>query len=118
IHALDLSSVFPYTTLFRSCEDVTGYDAKTQTITFTANGKEAGEDPYYLHHYAVSLAGGEPKLLNKGNFDHQVSVSESGRYFINNSSRVNTVPVSELYDAKGTLLLKLEEADLSQLFAA
>ncbi len=101
-----------------NCEDVTGYDAKTQTITFTANGKEAGEDPYYLHHYAVSLAGGEPKLLNKGNFDHQVSVSESGRYFINNSSRVNTVPVSELYDAKGTLLLKLEEADLSQLFAA
>ncbi len=101
-----------------NCEDVTGYDAKTQTFTFTANGKEAGEDPYYLHHYALTLNGGEPKLLNKGNFDHQVSASESGRFFVNNSSRVNSVPVSELYDAKGTLLLKLEEADLSQLFAS
>lgn len=100
-----------------NCEDVTGYDAKTQTFTFTANGRENGEDPYYLHHYALSLNGGEPKLLNKGNFDHQVSVSESGRFFVNNSSRVNTVPVSALYDSKGTLLLKLEEADLSQLLA-
>lgn len=101
-----------------NCESITGYDAKTQTFTFTANGKEAGEDPYYLHHYALSLNGGEPKLLNKGNFDHQVSASESGRFFVNNSSRVNTVPVSELYDSKGTLLLKLEEADLSQLMAS
>lgn len=101
-----------------NCEDVTGYDAKTQTFTFTANGREAGEDPYYLHHYSLALNGGEPKLLNKGNFDHQVSASESGRFFVNNSSRVNSVPVSELYDSKGTLLLKLEEADLTQLFAS
>jgi len=101
-----------------NCEDVTGYDAKTQTLTFTANGREAGEDPYYLHHYSLTLNGGEPRLLNKGNFDHQVSVSESGRFFVNNSSRVNSVPVSELYDSKGTLLMKLEEADLSQLFAS
>ena len=101
-----------------NCEDVTGYDAKTQTLTFTANGREAGEDPYYLHHYSLALTGGEPKLLNKGNFDHQVSTSESGRFFVNTSSRVNTVPVSELYDSKGTLLTKLEEADLSQLLAS
>ncbi len=101
-----------------NCESITGYDPKTQAFTFTANGREAGEDPYYLHHYSLTLNGGEPKLLNKGNFDHQVSASESGRFFVNNSSRVNTVPVSELYDSKGTLLLKLEEADLSQLFAS
>jgi dipeptidyl-peptidase-4 len=99
-------------------EDVTGYDPKAQTFTFTANGKEAGEDPYYLHHYALSLNGGEPKLLNKGNMDHQVNTSESGRYFVNNASRVNTVPVSELYDNKGNLIMKLEEADLKSLFAA
>ncbi|ADQ16254.1 Dipeptidyl-peptidase IV [Leadbetterella byssophila DSM 17132] len=99
-------------------EDVTGYDPKTQTYTFTANGKETGEDPYYLHHYAQSLLGGEPKLLNKGNFDHQIMTSESGKYFVNNSSRVNTIPISDLYDNKGNLILKLEEADLSLLFAA
>ncbi|MCY4781404.1 DPP IV N-terminal domain-containing protein [Sphingobacterium sp. UT-1RO-CII-1] len=99
-------------------EDITGYDPSTQRFTFTANGKEKNEDPYYLHHYTLSTAGGEPTLLNKGDFDHQVHVSESGRYFVNNYSRVNTIPASDLYDANGKLVMKLEEADLSQLFAA
>lgn len=99
-------------------ENITGYNPSTQRFTFTANGKEKNEDPYYLHHYAMSTAGGEPTLLNKGDFDHQVHTSESGRYFVNNYSRVNTVPASDLYDANGKLVMKLEEADLSQLFAA
>lgn len=99
-------------------ESITGYDAATQQFTFTANGKEANEDPYYLHHYALSTQGGQPKLLNKGDFDHQVEVSESGKFFINNYSRVNTTPKSDLYNASGQLIMKLEEADLSQLFAA
>jgi dipeptidyl-peptidase-4 len=101
-----------------NCVEITGYDTKTNQITFTANGKEEGEDPYYVHYYALSLSGGEPKILNPGNFDHQVISSESGLYFVNTSSRVNTVPVSNLYNSKGQLILKLEEADLSQLFAA
>ncbi len=101
-----------------NCESITGYDAKANTFTFTANGKEAGEDPYYLHHYSTSLLGGEPKLLNKGDYDHQVSTSESGRFFVNNYSRVNTAPATDLYDNKGALIMKLEQADLSQLFAA
>ncbi len=99
-------------------EQITGHDDKLQTFTFTANGKEAGEDPYYLHHYSLSYNAGEPRLLNKGDFDHQVSVSESGKYFVNNYSRVNTVPASSLYSSTGQLIMNLEEADLSLLFAA
>lgn len=101
-----------------NCEAITGYDKATQQFTFTANAKELNEDPYYLHHYSLSINGGQPKLLNKGNFDHQVEVSESGKYFVNNYSRVNTAPKSDLYSASGQLIMKLEEADLSQLFAA
>jgi len=101
-----------------NCSNITGYDAATQQFTFTANGKEENEDPYYLHHYSLSINGGQPKLLNKGDYDHQVHVSESGKFFINNYSRVNTIPVSDLYSATGQLIMKLEEADLSQLFAA
>lgn len=99
-------------------ERITGHDDATQTFTFTANGKEENEDPYYVHHYSLSYKGGEPKLLNKGNFDHQVSVSESGKFFVDNYSRVNTVPASALYNSAGQLIMKLEEADLSLLFAA
>lgn len=101
-----------------NCEEITGYDKATQQFTFTANGKEVNEDPYYLHHYALSIQGGQPKLLNKGNFDHQVEVSESGKFFVNNYSRVNTAPKSDLYNSSGQLILKLEESDLTQLFAA
>lgn len=101
-----------------NCESITGYDESSQVFTFTANGMEDGEDPYYLHHYALSVRGGTPKLLNKGDFDHQVVVSESGKYFVNNYSRVNTTPASDLYSSSGQLIMKLEEADLSLLFAA
>ena len=45
-------------------------------------------------------------------------MSESGKYFVNNFSRVDTVPVSNLYSATGELIMHLEEADLSQLFNA
>lgn len=99
-------------------ERITGFNPTTQRFTFTANGKEQNEDPYYLHHYSLAITGGDPTLLNKGDFDHQVAASESGRYFVNNYSRVNTIPASDLYDANGKLIMKLEEADLSQLFAA
>ncbi|WP_270087518.1 S9 family peptidase [Sphingobacterium sp. SYP-B4668] len=101
-----------------NCEDITGYDAQSGQFTFTANGREKAEDPYYLHHYSLSINGGEPTLLNKGNYDHQVETSENGKYFVNNSSRVNTTPTSDLYNASGQLIMKLETADLSQLMAA
>lgn len=101
-----------------NCNDVTGYNQATQRFTFTANGKECDEDPYYVHHYSLSVSGGEPRLLNKGNFDHQIEVSESGDYFVDNYSRVNTAPASALYSTSGQLIMKLEDADLSQLLAA
>lgn len=97
---------------------ITGYDEKSNQITFTANGKEEGVDPYYVNHYSVSLNGGNPVLLTEKNFNHQIFASESGNFFVDNYSRVNTTPVTNLYNSKGQLIMELEEADLSQLFAA
>src|SRR5690606_38692874 len=62
--------------------------------------------------------GSSIKLLTPGDYDHQVDVSESGTFIIDNFSRVNTTPTSNLYNASGQLIMKLEEADLTQLFAA
>src|SRR5690606_15725490 len=56
--------------------------------------------------------------ITKGDYDHQVSASHSGNYIIDNFSRVNSTPETNLYNANGQLVMKLEEADLSQLFAA
>ncbi|MDR2270696.1 MAG: DPP IV N-terminal domain-containing protein [Sphingobacterium sp.] len=100
------------------CEEITGIDPTTQTLFFTASGRERNEDPYYLHHYSVNLSGNGIKLLNPGNFDHQIEMSESSKYFVNNSSRVNTTPESVLLNSNGQKVMTLEKADLSLLFAA
>lgn len=99
-------------------EEIEGVDEKTRTVYFTANGKEAGEDPYYLHFYKAGLDGSGVKLLNSGDFDHAVVLDDANKFFINNSSRVNTVPVSALYDANGKKVMELEKADLSALMQA
>ena len=93
-------------------------DASLRKLYFTANGKEKGEDPYYEHLYSVSLDGGAVTLLNKGDFNHEISINDAGSFFISNFSRVNTVPASVLYDRNGAKIMDLETADLSQLFAA
>ncbi|SKB39516.1 Dipeptidyl aminopeptidase/acylaminoacyl peptidase [Parapedobacter luteus] len=100
------------------CSEITGLDEKTRTLYFVANGREANEDPYYQHLYSINLNGSGMKLLNAGNFDHQALMDENSQFFVNNYSRVNTTPESALYNNAGQQILKLETADLSQLFAA
>ncbi|WP_367209282.1 DPP IV N-terminal domain-containing protein [Sphingobacterium sp. R2] len=99
-------------------EEITGLDPASEALYFTASGREKNEDPYYLHQYSINTNGSGIKLLNPGNFDHQVEMSESSKYFVNNSSRVNTTPESVLYNSNGQKVMTLEKADLSLLFAA
>jgi len=100
------------------CDELTGYNEATGTLFFKANGMDKTLDPYYTFYYSVSKNGGSVKLLSPGDFDHQVLSPESNNYFIDNYSRVNTAPVSNLYNSSGQLVMKLEETDLSNLFAA
>lgn len=97
---------------------IVGVDERTRTLYFVANGREAGEDPYYQHLYSVNLNGSNMKLLNSGDFDHSISMNEGNTFFIDNYSRVNTTPVSALFNAAGQKVLDLETADLSNLFAS
>lgn len=100
------------------CEDITGIDDKKRILYFSANGKEPGEDPYYLHLYKVNLDGTGLKLLDPGDFDHALNMNDDQRFFIDNFSKVNTIPRSTLYNSEGKKILDLETADLRSLFAA
>jgi len=100
------------------CERLVGYNETTKTLFFTANGREPNEDPYYLHLYRIGIDGTGLRLLNRGNFDHSISMDDNQLYFVNNYSRVNTVPESKLVDNQGNDILFLEKADLSLLFQA
>ncbi len=98
-------------------EDVVAVDQTQKVIYFIANAKEVGENPYYTHLYRVNFDGSNLKLLNAGNFNFESNISDNGKYFVSNYSRVNTAPKSAMYDNTGKKLLDLEETDLSQLFA-
>ena len=95
-----------------------GINEKERTIYFVANGVNKDQDPYYAHLYKINLNGTGFKNLSKGDFNFDVDVADSNRYFVSNYSRVNTVPKSELRNNFGAVILDLEEADLSQLIAA
>jgi dipeptidyl-peptidase-4 len=100
------------------CENIVGIDEKARVLYFTANGREAGEDPYYLHLYRVNLDGTGLQLLNKDNFNHRISGNDSNLYFIDNYSRVDTIPVAVLRDNRGNVILEMDSTDLSLLFEA
>jgi dipeptidyl-peptidase 4 len=93
-------------------------DEKTRTLYFSASGREHGEDPYYTHLYRIGLDGTSLQLLSPGNFSHAFSAPDSGRYFADTYSRVDTAPKSVLVDAQGAQLLDLETTDVSQLLDA
>ena len=100
------------------CSEVEGVDERTRTFYFSASGREPNEDPYYSHVYSVSLNGGPIKLLNPGDATHNATMSDSNKYFVNNFSRINTPPGSDLNDVLGTCILTLEQTDVTALTEA
>ena len=100
------------------CSDIVRLDEKNRVLYFTANGREAGENPYYDHLYRVNLDGTGLQLLNPGNYTYNSEMSDSYKYFVNTYSRVNTAPKSEIRDALGKPVMELAASDLKNLFAA
>jgi dipeptidyl aminopeptidase/acylaminoacyl peptidase len=99
-------------------EGVNSVDAVRGLVFFSANGREAEEDPYYQHFYRVGIDGTGLTLLNAGHFDHRAQVSRSGRFFVDNFSTVNNAPAAALHDGTGRRVLDLGEADFSRLMEA
>jgi dipeptidyl-peptidase-4 len=99
-------------------DDVVSIDDKSRSIVVTAVGREAGEDPYFVHAYRTGLDGGGMKLLDPGDGSHAIAANDSGKYFVDTSSRVNTAPKSVLYDSAGTPVADLETTDVSAMLDA
>jgi dipeptidyl-peptidase 4 len=99
-------------------EDILGVDEKNRVAYITADGREDGEDPYYVHFYRVNLDGSGTKLLDPGDESHTISMADDARYFVDNSSRVNSAPKSGLFDAQGAAVMPLESTDLAPLIQA
>lgn len=86
-------------------------------VYFTGRGREPGRDPYFRHLYRARLDGSQVQLLTPENADHEVSLSPSGTYFVDNRSRLDALPVTVVRRSDGTLVREVQRADASQLFA-
>ncbi|HZY84162.1 MAG TPA: DPP IV N-terminal domain-containing protein, partial [Gemmataceae bacterium] len=93
-------------------------DEDKRQVWFRACGKNAGQDPYFLHHYRVNFDGTGLVALTEGDGTHAVQYSPDRKYLIDTYSRVDMPPVHELRRATdGKLMCKLEEADVNGLRA-
>ena len=90
-------------------------DEGKRQVYFLANGKEKDENPYYEHLYRVNLDGSGLQLVTPGDYFHEVSMDDDARFVVNNFSRVNTIPQTDLLDNNGRKIMTLETSDFSQI---
>ncbi len=99
-------------------EDIQSVDSRNRTMTFIAEGREPGENPYFSHLYRVNLDGSGLKMLDQGNASHGIAIADDGKYFVDNASTVSTAPRSILYDSNGAVAVDLATTDISALMDA
>ena len=99
-------------------DEIIYLDEKARVMYFTATGHEPDEDPLYLHLYRINLDGTGLKLLSPGDASHAILVSDSGKYFLDNFSRVDTAPRSVVDDDMGNQVVDLETTDVKRLLEA
>ncbi len=99
-------------------EEVIDVDPRAKVIYFTANGLEKDTNPYFQFFYRVNFDGSGLRLLPPGDYYHDVDMNENRRYFVEYLSRVDAVPYSVLRNSAGREVMRLEENDMSGMFAA
>ena len=96
---------------------VAKFDEKNHVIFFEANGREAGQDPYFSHFYRVDFDGKNLKLLTPEDGNHSPTLSPDGKYIVDTYSKPDVPQVSVLRDISGKLIATLEKTDISRLTA-
>jgi dipeptidyl aminopeptidase/acylaminoacyl peptidase len=92
-------------------------DKENRTLYFMGAGREPG-DPYFQYFYSIGMDGENLRLLTPDSANHTVTLSESGRYFVDSYSTPTIPPVTVVRDTRGRVRMTLEEGDISSLVAA
>ncbi|MHA4806630.1 S9 family peptidase [Flavitalea flava] len=99
--------------------DIDSIDHKRREIWFSASGRNAFEDPYFIHYYRIGFDGSHLLELTKAPGNHTVVFSPDKRYYTDTWSEVNKAPVTELHrTADAALIMELERADIAGYLAA
>ena len=91
-------------------------DEKNRVLYFLADGKEPG-NPYFTHFYKISFDGKNLTSLTPEAGNHSITLSPSGKYFIDSYSQPDVPPVIVLRNMSGKLISTLEKTDISRLKA-
>jgi dipeptidyl-peptidase-4 len=91
-------------------------DEKARTMFFLGVGREKG-DPYFVHLYRVGFDGKNLALLTPEDANHDVTLSPSGKYFVDNYSKPDVPSTSVVRDENGKLVASLEKADITKLLS-
>lgn len=96
-------------------------DKDTRELWIQLAGRVEGRNPYYKEVARVNIDTGAMIVVAASDHDYRVftepnmGISDTGNFVIATRSRVDQVPVTELRDRDGQLLLTVEEADISGL---
>jgi dipeptidyl aminopeptidase/acylaminoacyl peptidase len=93
-------------------------DEEARRVVFTAAGRQEGSDPYLMELCSVSLDGGDVTTITSDGLDHDPSPALTAHYFVDNTSRYDVPNVAVLRDAAGEVVMELEQADPTRLYAA
>jgi dipeptidyl aminopeptidase/acylaminoacyl peptidase len=93
-------------------------DEEKRQIWFTANGTDAGKDPYFLNNFRINFDGTGLTRFTKADAVHSVSWSPNRDYYVDSYSRVDLPQVSELHrTSDGSLVMELERGEIADLLA-
>ncbi|MBW6536948.1 MAG: S9 family peptidase, partial [Mariniphaga sp.] len=91
-------------------------DTDSNTVFFTASGKEEGLIPYNQNLYSISFDGQNLKRITQESLHHLVDLSPDGKYVVDNFSTVETPTTTVLRDASsGKVLVEMGRAELTAL---
>jgi dipeptidyl-peptidase-4 len=95
---------------------IVSIDTLKREFCFYGYGKEPGRNPYLQHLYKISFDGRKQLLLTAENAHHKVFFSPSGKYFVDNYSRIDLEPKTVLRDRTGKWICDINQPDLRNLY--
>jgi dipeptidyl aminopeptidase/acylaminoacyl peptidase len=99
--------------------DVQHVDERRRQIWFSASGRHADQDPYFVHYYRINFDGSGLVALTDADGNHDVSYSPEMQYAVVTWSRIDMPPITQLRRAgDGHVLAELGRGDHSALLAA
>ncbi len=93
-------------------------DETNRQIWFTANGMNAGQDPYLFHTYRINFDGSGLTAFTTANGTHTVTWSPDRQFYVDAYTRVDLPAVTELHKTGDrSLVMTVERGSMTDLLA-